>query len=111
MLKTNSVALTKPSQPSSASAGVVVKPSRVSATSVKVTPLASAVPAPTQSANSASVTAGPAAATLNSSPALCGLAAHLRRPPKNHRSMPAIGMPSRRGDERVAELVQDSEAK
>ena len=101
----------KPSQPISASAGVVMKPSLVSATSVKLPLLAISVPIARQMANSASVTAGPAAAILNSSPAVSGSRLMCESPPKNHRSMPAIGMPSRRAASACPSSCRISEAK
>ena len=107
MLNTSSAALMKPSQPISASAGVVLKPSRVER---HVGDAAAAGQqhggAPRQSANSSSVTAGPAAATSNSSPALCGFAAHLREPAEGPQVDPddLDAQPAR--DERVSELVQ-----
>ena len=55
---------------------------------------------------SASVTSGPATATLNSTPGESVSRAILAMPPNSHRSMPAIAILLRHRHQRVAELVQ-----
>ncbi len=110
-LNRNSAALMKPSQPSSASAGVVFRPPRVSATSETVPLLASTAIVARQSRNSASVTASPAAAIFSSSPALWGSRRICESPPKNHRSMPTIGIPRRRAASACPSSCSTSEAK
>ena len=66
------------------------------AASAKVLQPATAVPIPTHSATTASVTSGPAIATLNSALGVSVSFDILAMPPKNHRSMPRISIPSRR---------------
>ena len=55
-----------------------------------------ASPAAVKPANSSSVTAGPAAATRNSSPGVSESRSERMKPPKKNRSMPPTPIPSRR---------------
>ena len=66
---------------------------------------------PTQMHSSTNVTAGPAAATFSSSPADWGSRRICESPPKNHRSMPAIGIPSLRAASACPSSCMTSEAK
>ena len=98
----------KPSQPISASAGVVVKPRLRQRHVGEVPLLASRYTAPQAAEpNSSSVTAGPAAAILNSSPAVSRFAAHVREPAEEPQvdARDRDAQPSRH--QRVPELVQD----
>ena len=80
-----------PRKPSSARAGVTSVTRSVAMSSTD--PDAEARrPATRQARMTTSVTAGPATATLNSRPGVSGSRPSLARPPKNHRSMPMIGM-------------------
>ena len=58
-----------------------------------------------------SVTAGPAAATWNSSPGESVSRVSFARPPKNHRSMPEIPMPLRRATSAWPSSCRTSETK
>ncbi len=107
MLKTNSIALMKPSQPISASAGVVVKPSRVSATSVKRALLATAVPAARQSGEQRERHRRPGRRDLQLLARGLRLAAHLREAAEEPQVDAGDRDPQAARGQRVAELVQD----
>ncbi len=106
-LNTNSAALMKPSHPSSASAGVVLRLPLESATSETVPLLASRVIAPRHSANSTSVTSGPRRGDLELLAGAGGLASHAREPAEGPQvdADDLDSQPTRH--QRVPELVQD----
>ena len=94
-LKRNSTALIVNSQPSSATPGRAV--ASLSVATSKKSPVCDSAAAPTRESPAIrNVTAGPATATLKSSPGVSASRSIFAIPPKNHRSMPEIPMPSRR---------------
>ena len=107
MLNRNSSALMKPSQPISASAGLVVTPSRASARSLKRWPLATTAPAPTQSPEERERDGRSRDRDLQLLARALGLAPHLRQPAEE----PQVDARDRDSQsarrERVPELVQD----
>jgi hypothetical protein len=102
MLKRKRNALTTPSQPRRACAGVTSW----------LSPNASVVaPKATHSPTTTSVTSGPAAATRNSSPGDDVSRVSFAMPPKNHRSMPDMPMPLRRATSACPSSWSTSETK
>ena len=95
-LNRNRTALISASQLSNSRAGVTsALLLRIRASQNSCPPAVSA-PIPTHRPTTSRVTAGPAAATLNSAPGESVSRLMRAMPPKNHRSMLSVSMPSRR---------------
>ena len=94
-LKTSTSALIVATQLSHTSAGLARTPPVASAASKKWLLLVASWPASVHSTITARVTSGPATATRNSTPGVCGSPLRVI-PPNAHRSMPATGRPLRR---------------
>ncbi len=98
------------SHPSRATHGVVLERVSVAASRTPVS-LAAIAPIPRQTRTMTAVTAGPAIATLNSSPGVCESRVSLATPPKSQRSMPEVPIPSRRAISAWPSSWSRSEAK
>ena len=109
-LKTSSVRLISASQPSRAMPGVVLTVWNV-AVSIVLEKCEATDAAPRQTATMIAVTAGPAAATLNSSPGVSESRVSFATPPNSHRSMPAVPMPWRRATSAWPSSCSRSETK
>lgn len=93
-LKTKRNAFTSASQPSRARAGEGSDVTRTASRNASLPDVA--IPPTTHATMIRNVTAGPAAATMNSSPGERLSRLSFAMPPKNHSSIPAISMPRRR---------------
>ena len=95
-LNTNSAVLISPSQAVSCSSAGPLAPRATGTADWNASAPATASPPPTQASTTASVTSGPATATLNSVPGESASRSILASPPKNHRSIPTMPIPRRR---------------
>ena len=109
-LKISRTRLISPSQPISAIDGVVLTSWNVAVSTTPVIFEASA-PAPTQMPTMIAVTAGPAAATMNSSFGVFESRVSLATPPNSQRSMPLVPIPKRRAASAWPSSCRSSETK
>jgi hypothetical protein len=110
-LKASRNELITASHPSSSKAGLASASRSNTAARAKSSPPARASPMPPHTRITRRVTTGPATATRNSAPGESVSRLIFAMPPKNHRSMPAMWMPSRRAISACPSSWRISEAK